>query len=174
MKKCSRFQPIRSTGVFHVYHYLSILLTVRIFFLTMVRYASRALLGFSFIGLLRQYLTHFYDSFLWSVTLVSCALSGFSFIGLLCQFRAHIQYTPSFESYVNISCILESTYIRLLRQFLAHFWDSLSLDCCVSVSRTFRILIHWFVTLVSCALLGLSYMRLLVSTTRRIGLGLLR
>ena len=42
-----------------------------------------------------------------------------------------------------------------------HFYNSVGLDCYVSILRTFRILFHWIVTLVSRAFLEFSLIGLL-------------
>ena len=55
-----------------------------------VTLVSRALLGFSFTGLLRLYPRAFRILFRWIVLLVSRALSGFSFTGLLRFYLTHI------------------------------------------------------------------------------------
>ena len=118
--------------------------------------------------------------FHWIITLVSRAFLGFlsldcyvrfsrtfriSFIGLLRLYLAYFQdflhWTVAFVSRAR----LELSFIGLLRLYLAHFQDSLSLDCCVCISRTFRIpyhLYHLYVfTLVSRAVLGILFIRLL-------------
>lgn len=64
----------------------------------------------------------------------------FSFTGLLRQHLAHFK-----ESFIG------------LRQYFAHFKDSLSSDCCVNISRTFKVLFDWIVASVSCQLLEFSF-----------------
>ena len=77
------------------------------------------LLGFSFIGLLRQYLAHFQDHP--SVTLVSRALLGFLFIQLLRQYLVHFQGSSSSTVTLEFQALLGFLFIRVLRQYLAHF-----------------------------------------------------
>ena len=52
-------------------------------------YVCRALLGFFFIGLLRQDLAQFRILFQWIITIVSCVILVFSFDCLLHQFLMH-------------------------------------------------------------------------------------
>ena len=67
----------------------------------------RALLRFSFIGLLRQDLAQFSILFQWIITIVSCVILVFSFDCLLHQFLMH------FWGF---------SLIRLLPQYLARFY----------------------------------------------------
>ena len=58
------------------------------------------------------------------------------------------------------------SFIKLSSYYPAHFSDSLLLDCYVSILRTFRILFHKIVTLVSRALLGIAFIGLLFFASR--------
>ena len=113
--------------------YVGILRTFRILFHRIVLLVSRALLGVSFIGLFRQYLTLCQDS---------------SFIGLLRQHLTHFQVSHlmllrSQDCYLVSRAFLGFSLVWLLLQLFAHFKTSLSLDCYVSISHTFRILLLW-------------------------------
>ena len=96
---------------------------------------SRAFLRLSYIRLSRLYLVQFQEL-------------GFSIIGLLLQFLVHFQEFCSLECFVSVS--------RASRP-----QDSLLLDCYDNVWRTFRILFHRMVSLVSHAHSGLSFVGLL-------------
>ena len=142
--------------------YVSISRTFRILFDQIVALVCHALLGFSFIRVLRQYLTYFQDPLL-----LNC------YVSISCTFRILFHWIVNLVSRLLllfffclnvtfVSCaLLGFSLIELSRQYLAHFQDSLSLDCYVSISRTFRILFHQIVTLVSHALLGFSLIGLL-------------
>ena len=137
---------------------ISILRTFRILFYQIVTLVSRALLGFSFIGLLRQYLTHFQDSLLFD-----CYVSISRTFGISCTFRILFHWIVTLKSRAP----LLFSFIKLSRFYLAHFSDSLLLDCYLSIQRTFRIFFHQIVTIVSRALLvsraylGFSFIGLL-------------
>ena len=93
---------------------------------------------------------------------ISQALLGIPIIRLLHQYHAHFQESRSFDYYLHgISRTFVISFIRLSCQYLEHFQDYLSLDCCVCISRTLRILFHWITMLVSRALLGFSFIGLL-------------
>ena len=157
--------------------YDSISRTFRILFDTIVALVCHALLGFSFIRVLRQYLTYFQDPLLLNCYVsISCTFKIFfldCYVSILRTFRILFHWIVILVSrllllfffYLNgtfVSCaFLGFSLIELSRQYLAHFQDSLSLDCHVGISRTFRILFHQIVTLVSHALLGFSLIGLL-------------
>ena len=123
-----------------------------------------------FIGLLCSYLAHFQNSlsldccvciqrtfrilFHWIVTFVSRALLGFPIFCIICkyfhQYLAQFQESRSFDYYLSISW--DFFFMRSSCQYVEHFQDSLLLDSCVCISRTFRILFHQIFTLVSRAL----------------------
>lgn len=114
----------------------------------------RALLGFSFVQLLRQSLAHFQDSLI-----VLRALIEFFFVGLLrkyllCVFRI-LSLLPR--------AILGSHLIGFLRENLECVQDSHSFDCYVIFQylEHFQDFFHAIVTLVSRVLLGFSFCRLL-------------
>ena len=149
----------------------------------------------SFVGLLCSYLAHFQNSlsldycvciqrtfrilFHWIVAFVSRALIGFPIICIICkyfhQYLAQFEESRSFDYYLSISW--DFFFMRSSCQYVEHFQDSLSMDSCVCISRTFRILFsldfyisisrtlrilfHQIVTFVSRALLGFSFIGLL-------------
>lgn len=139
----------------------------------MVSLESRTLLGFIFIQLLHQYLLHFLDFFSIDgyvsiqdtfrilldsiVTLVSWALSKIFFIRRVRQYLAHFQDS----SFLIVALVSRAPsgliFIQLLRQCPAHLQDSFSFDCYVNILRTFWVLFHSIVTLVSWELLGFSF-----------------
>ena len=160
-------------------------LEAREFFMYIITLVSCSLLGFSSLRWLGMHLVLFQGSLSLDYYVSISRTSTILFFGVLRQYLAHFQDSLSLDCYVSFartfSILLHSKVTLISRAFQ----NRLIFDCYVSIVRTFRILFywivtlvsrapHWFVTLVSCALLGLSYMRLLVSTTRRIGLGLLR
>lgn len=104
----------------------------------------RALLGFSFVELLRQSLAHFQDSLI-----VLRALIEFSFVGLLRKYLLCAFRILSFDF---------SYYYR------AQFQDPISLDFYVRISSVFRILIHSIVMLYFSisSTFRISFMRLLL------------
>ena len=119
--------------------------TVRIFFHLTVTLISWALLGYSFIRKLHQYLVHFRIDSHSIFTSAFCAVLESSFIGLLRQYLARSQD--------SLSSFRLSSISRTFRDLL--------LDCYVSILRTtFRILFHWIVTLRSRTL-EFSLIRLL-------------
>ena len=126
--------------------YVGILRTFRILFHRIVLLISRTLLGVSFIGLFRQYLTLCQDS---------------SFIGLLRQHLTHFQVSHLLDCYVGSLRIFRIVFYWIVTQYLAHFQDSLSFGCYFSFSHTLRLLYHWVVTLVSRTHLGFSFIGLL-------------
>ena len=66
-------------------------------------------------------------------------------IQLLRQYLAHLQDSFSFD----------------ITQYLTHFQDSFSFNCYVGILCSYRILFHRIITLVSYALLGFFFIRLL-------------
>ena len=112
----------------------------------------RALLRFSFIGLLSQDLAQFSILFQWIITIVSCVILVFSFDCLLHQFLMHFWDSLWSDCYLSISHAFRFSFIELLRWFFVYFKNSLWLDCYIGISRTFSILLHWIVTYVCRAL----------------------
>lgn len=110
--------------------------TIRILLHSVVKLVSRGLLRFFFILLLCQYLTHFYI---------------FSFNG-----------NASFVCTFTILFFFGLFFISFLRLYFAHLKEILLLDCCGSISRHFRDLFHWIVTLASRRRLG-SFFHLIVT-----------
>ena len=96
---------------------------------------SRALLRVSFIGLLCEYLAHFYDS-------------------LSVNFYVSISRIPTIFSRRIVTLLsrtlLRVSFIELLSWYVAYFFDSLLLDCYFSIPRTFTILFHWIVMVTVC------------------------
>ena len=110
--------------------YVSSSRSFRILFHSIVTLASLEFLEFSFTGLLRQYLVHFWDSlswwcyisisrtfriiFQWTVTFVSGALQGFflldCYVGILRSFKILIQWIVTLLS----RALLRSSFNGLL------------------------------------------------------------
>ena len=82
--------------------------------------------------------------------LVSYALLYFSF-----------NCNASFVCTFTILFFFGLFFISFLRLYFAHLKEILLLDCCGSISRHFRVLFHWIVTLASRRRLG-SFFHLIV------------
>ena len=123
----------------------------RILFHWIVTLVSRAPLLFSFIKLSRFYLVHFSDSLL-----LDCYVS----IGRTFRIYFYQIVTIVSRALLVSRAYLGFSFIGLLRQYLAHLYSFLSLNCHVTILRTFRFFFfYWIVTLVSSALLGFSFIR---------------
>ena len=118
----------------------------------------RALLGFSFVELLRQSLAHFQDSLI-----VLRALIEFFFVGLLRKYLLCAFRILSFDFYVTTARNFRSHLIGFLRENLERVQDSHSFDYYVIFQylEHFQDFFHAIVTLVSRVLLGYSFCRLL-------------
>ena len=107
---------------------------------------SQALLRIPIIRLLHQYHAHFQESRSFDYYLSISRTFGISFIRLSCQYLEHFQDYLSLDCCVCISRTFRISFMRLPRQYLAHLQDSPSFDY-YSISRNFRILFHWMITL---------------------------
>ena len=145
---------------FSVDYYVCISRTFKFLSSLINMFVSRALLGFFsfdyYVCVLRTFRILSFDYHVCisrtfrilsqlMIIFVSRALLWFFFSWLLRLYLAHFLAFPSFDYCVCIS----------------RFKDSLLFDYYVYISRTFRIVCHLIITFVSCALLGLSVIRLL-------------